>query len=99
MIQTCIILAGGLGTRLQSVVADKPKVMATVGTQPFLFYVFRYLQQQGIKRVVLAVSHQREQVMAYAATWQDVFEISFSVEAEPLGTSGAIRQAVMNFGG
>ena len=96
MIQTCIILAGGLGTRLQSVVADKPKVMATVGTQPFLFYVFRYLQQQGIKRVVLAVSHQREQVMAYAATWQDVFEISFSVEEEPLGTGGAIRQAVMN---
>ncbi len=96
MIKTCIILAGGLGTRLQSVVADKPKVMASVGEQPFLYYVFSYLQKQGIKKIVLAVSYQREQVMAYADTWKDRFEIVYSIEETPLGTGGAIRQAVLD---
>jgi D-glycero-alpha-D-manno-heptose 1-phosphate guanylyltransferase len=96
MIRTCIILAGGLGTRLQSVVADKPKVMATVGSHPFLYYVFSYLQQQGIRKIILAVSHQREQVIEFADTWRDRFEIEYSIEEEPLGTGGAIRQAVMN---
>jgi D-glycero-alpha-D-manno-heptose 1-phosphate guanylyltransferase len=96
MIETCIILAGGLGTRLQSVVADKPKVLARVGEHPFLYYVFSYLHKQGIKKIVLAVSHQREQVIAYADTWKERFEIVYSIEAEPLGTGGAIRQAVMD---
>lgn len=95
MITTCIILAGGLGTRLQSVVADKPKVMANIGDRPFLYYVFSYLQQQGVRKIVLAVSYQREQVMTYADTWKDRFEIQYSVEEEPLGTGGAIRQAVL----
>ncbi len=95
MITTCIILAGGLGTRLQSVVADKPKVMATIGEHPFLYYVFSYLQQQGVRKIVLAVSYQREQVIAYADTWKDLFEIQYSIEEEPLGTGGAIRKAVL----
>ena len=43
-----IILAGGLGTRLRSVVSDLPKCMAPVNGKPFLDYVIDYFKQQGI---------------------------------------------------
>lgn len=42
----CIILAGGLGTRLQSVVSDVPKCMAEVAEKPFLNYLFDYAKNQ-----------------------------------------------------
>lgn len=47
-----IILAGGLGTRLRSVVSDLPKCMAPVAGRPFLFYVINYLQSQGVEKFI-----------------------------------------------
>jgi D-glycero-alpha-D-manno-heptose 1-phosphate guanylyltransferase len=50
----CIILAGGLGTRLQSVVSELPKCLAPIGNRPFLAYLLDYLQEEGITKVVLS---------------------------------------------
>ena len=47
-----IVLAGGLGTRLRGVIGDMPKCMAPVADKPFLHYLFLYLHNQGITRVV-----------------------------------------------
>lgn len=60
-----IILCGGLGTRLRTVVKDVPKPMAPVGGRVFLEFIFEYLKTQGVKSVVLAVSYKYEVIQEY----------------------------------
>ena len=62
MITTAIILAGGFGTRLQSVVIDLPKPMAPVNEQPFLNYQLNYLKHYGIKKVILSLGYLPEKI-------------------------------------
>jgi D-glycero-alpha-D-manno-heptose 1-phosphate guanylyltransferase len=93
MIRECIVLAGGLGTRLRSVVADKPKCMAPVGAHPFLYYLLQYLHRQGITHVVLSLGYKSEQVIEWCAQANLPLDISFAIEEEPLGTGGAILLA------
>jgi NDP-sugar pyrophosphorylase family protein len=92
-----LILCGGLGTRLQSVVPGKQKVVAEVGNRPFLGILLDTIFSQGIKRAVLCVGHHKEQVMEYAEKERAVNpawgEIVFSEEDAPLGTGGAIKNA------
>lgn len=89
-----IILAGGLGTRLSATVRDKQKVMAPVGGRPFLDYILSDLRAKGFLRVVLAVSYRHEQLTQRYGTSYNGIDIAYSVEKEPLGTGGAIRQAL-----
>lgn len=89
-----LILAGGLGTRLRSVVSDLPKVMAEVAGRPFLAHLLDRLASQGFTRVVLAVSYKREAIMAYFGDRHGGLDIAYSIEMQPLGTGGAIRQAL-----
>lgn len=88
-----IILAGGLGTRLKEVVKDLPKPMAPVNGKPFLHYVFEYLNRQGITRAVLAVGYKYEVIKAFLGNSYLNIDIQYSIEEEPLGTGGAIKQA------
>jgi D-glycero-alpha-D-manno-heptose 1-phosphate guanylyltransferase len=94
MIRECIILAGGLGTRLRSVVADKPKCMAPVGAHPFLYYLLQYLHRQGITHAVLSLGYKSEQVIDWCTNTDLPLEVSFAIESEPLGTGGAIMLAL-----
>ena len=55
MTNEAIILAGGLGTRLRSVVADLPKCMAPVAGSPFLYYVIKHLQKEGIDKFIFSI--------------------------------------------
>ena len=89
-----VILAGGLGTRLRSMVPDLPKPMAPVGGKPFLAWVLEDLHQQGIRRAVLAVGYRWESIRDYFGTAHAGLALNYSVEADPLGTGGAIRQAL-----
>jgi len=95
MTEEAIVLAGGLGTRLRSVVYDLPKAMAEVNGRPFLDYVMSFLAAQGVKRVVIAVGHKREAIQAFLkdALRQYGLEVRYSVEEELLGTGGAIFKA------
>ena len=89
-----IILAGGLGTRLRSVISDLPKPMAPVAGQPFLHYIFLYLQKQGITDVVLSVGYKSEVIKEFLGDKYAGINIRYAVENEPLGTGGGIRQAM-----
>ncbi|MBV7531565.1 nucleotidyltransferase family protein [Chitinophaga sp. sic0106] len=90
----CIVLAGGLGTRLRSVVADKPKCMAPIGEQPFLYYLLHYLHKQGITHAILSLGYKSEQVIEWCEQQQLPLRVSFTVEPEPLGTGGGIVYAL-----
>jgi len=89
-----IVLAGGLGTRLRSVVSDLPKCMAPVAGNPFLYYIFRYLQQQGATHVILSVGYKYEAIQAWVEQGSWPFTVSYAIETEPLGTGGAIKLAL-----
>lgn len=93
---TAIILAGGLGTRLRSVVSDVPKPMAPIAGKPFLHWQLDYWCQQGIDRFVLAVGYKHEVISDYFGTRFQGRPIVYSVENSPIGTGGALFQA-MNY--
>lgn len=90
----CIILAGGFGTRLQSVVNDRPKCLAPIGDNPFLEYLLSYLVQQGVQHVVLSLGYKHELVEEWLLSYQAPLHITMVVEKEPLGTGGGIRLAL-----
>src|SRR4051812_43140338 len=89
-----LILAGGYGRRLRSVVADKPKPMADVNGKPFLEYQIEELVGFGVTDVVLCVGYLAGQIQAYfgnGSRWGA--RIAYAVERQPLGTAGALRNA------
>jgi D-glycero-alpha-D-manno-heptose 1-phosphate guanylyltransferase len=92
-IKETIILAGGLGTRLRTVVPDLPKCMAPVAGRPFLHYVISYFQKQGIEKFILSLGYKHEIIEQYILAEFCNIDFIFSVENEPLGTGGAIRLA------
>lgn len=93
MIREAIVLAGGFGTRLQSVVSEVPKPMAPVAGKPFLQYILDYLIDQHIDHAVLAVGYLREVIIDTFGAQYRSLRISYSVETDPLGTGGGILQA------
>ncbi len=93
MIKEAIILAGGLGTRLQSVVSDVPKCMAPVAGKPFLHYVICFLEKNGINHFIFSVGYMHKMIEEYLAKNHVQLKYTISLENEPLGTGGAIRLA------
>jgi D-glycero-alpha-D-manno-heptose 1-phosphate guanylyltransferase len=89
-----IVLAGGLGTRLRSVISDLPKPMAPVNGFPFLHYLFLYLHRQGVTDVVLSVGYRSDAIKAFFGDKYNRINITYCVEEEPLGTGGGIAQAM-----
>jgi D-glycero-alpha-D-manno-heptose 1-phosphate guanylyltransferase len=95
---TCIILAGGLGTRLKSAVPDRPKCLAPVGDQSFLEIQLGLLAQQGVTAFVLSLGHMAQQVVAEANRLRARFDVRTIIEPSPLGTGGAIAFAMRSLG-
>lgn len=91
------ILAGGLGTRLRSVVADRPKVMANVGGRPFLAYQLDQLAEAGFSRVVLLTGWRGNDLRAEFGDAYRSLRLIYSREPEPVGTAGALRHALPYF--
>ena len=88
-----IILAGGLGTRLRSVVSGLPKCMAPVAGRPFLFYVINYLRLQGVEKFIFSLGYKHEIIEEYLNDQFSTLNYQYSIEEEPLGTGGAIQLA------
>ena len=88
-----VVLAGGMGTRLRAVVADRPKVLAPVAGRPFLTYLLDQIADAGIQRVVLSTGHLAEQFAAVIGDRYRNISIVYAHEEQPLGTGGAIRFA------
>jgi D-glycero-alpha-D-manno-heptose 1-phosphate guanylyltransferase len=91
---TAAILAGGLGTRLRSVVSDKPKVLADVGGRPFVEYLLDQLAQEGVRSVVLCTGYMGDQIQNRFGGSYNNMTLCYSREPQPLGTGGALRLAL-----
>ncbi len=85
-----IVLVGGMGTRLRSVIADVPKPMAPIHDKPFLAHLLYYLKKQGITSVVFPVHYMGEKIRAYFSANYAGIDIQYVEEETPLGTGGAI---------
>lgn len=91
---TPLILAGGLGTRLRSVIAHKPKALASVNDRPFLSYLLDQLIAADFRKVILCTGHKAGMVReAFGQSYKELI-ICYSQESKPLGTGGALRYAL-----
>ena len=88
------MLAGGFGTRLRSVVSQVPKPMAPVAGRPFLDYLLGRLDRQGFDHIVLATGYKHQVVSEYFGDAYGKAALSYAVEHTPLGTGGAIVNAL-----
>lgn len=91
MIKEAVVLAGGFGTRLRSVISDVPKPLAPVNGKPFLHYVLQHLQKHGLKHVILSVGYMHEKIREAFGEEYLGMNMSYAVEHEALGTGGGIR--------
>lgn len=90
-----IILCGGEGTRLRSVIGEKQKTMTEIGSEPFLVNVIKHLKKYKITNVIFATGYKSHEVKDYfGANYYFGVEINYSEEKIALGTGGAIRNCL-----
>lgn len=94
MIDTAIILAGGLGTRLKPLTDVTPKPLLPIKNKPILEHILENLQKNGIKKVILSLGYKAEQIQNYFGDGSQYgLNITYIIETENLGTGGAVKQA------
>ena len=95
-----VVLAGGFGTRLRSVLPDLPKPMAPVAGRSFLDWVLHYLARQGVPSVLLSTGYRAETIAAHFAANRPpgLDQIECIPEPEPLGTAGGFLHAIRQSG-
>lgn len=86
-----IILAGGKGTRLSSIVSDRPKPLAIINGEPFLDILLRELRRNGLTRFIIATGFLREKIIDRYKNDNDVVIVE---ETSPLGTGGGLKNAI-----
>jgi NDP-sugar pyrophosphorylase family protein len=91
----CVILAGGLGTRMRPLTDIRPKTLLPVAGRPFAWHQLQWLAAQGITEVVYCIAHQGDQIRRYWKTeTSPVPSLSYVDEGTQLrGTGGALRLA------
>ena len=89
-----VVLAGGFGTRLRSVVPDLPKPMAPVAGRPFLEILLTMLARKGVQRAVLSLGYQADVIVRHFGTAFEGVKLVHEIETTPLGTGGALRAAL-----
>ena len=94
---TAIILAGGMGTRLRGVVNDRPKVMAPVKEEPFMFIILETLVNSGIRNIVVSTGYKSGYIKKGIGDFYKKHRIYYSEENTPLGTSGGVSLAMSRF--
>lgn len=92
----CVILAGGLGTRMRASAPDVPKSMILVAGKPFMAWQLAWLREQGVNDVVLSIGHQGEQLRDFVGDGASFgLRVSYVDEGDHLrGTAGALRFAM-----
>jgi len=88
-----IVLCGGAGLRLREITGNGPKAMATIAGRPFLELLLRQLRRSGCERTILAVGYRQEVIRSHFTDRFLGMQLVYSVEASPLGTGGALRNA------
>lgn len=86
-----VIMAGGLGSRLQELTRDTPKPMLKVGSRPLLETIVRSFADQGFRCFYLAVNYKAEQIESHFGSGRDFgVDIRYLREGQRLGTAGAL---------
>lgn len=88
-----VILCGGFGMRLQSLINDRPKPMVQINGRPFLDILIDYVARYGFTRFILCTGYKRNMIRRYYEKNRGKLLFLFSEESEPLGTAGAIKHA------
>lgn len=100
MIETAVILAGGLGTRLRPLTETTPKPLLPVQGKPTLLHIIENLREHQIKNIILSVGYKVEMIEEYFGDGKKYgIKISYSKEIEPLGTGGAVKKAAAGITG
>ena len=96
-IDTTIIVAGGLGTRLRPLTENTPKPLIPIRGKPIIEHVNRNLKKHGITNIIISIGYKAEQVQEYFGDGSSLgISISYAIETEPLGTGGAVKLASKN---
>jgi len=94
-----LLLVGGMGTRLRSVVPSTPKPLASLGKKSFLELLVRQLKHQGIRQLVMCTGYRAEQIESEFGDGSCLeIAIKYSKETNPLGTAGAVKLAQSHLG-
>jgi D-glycero-alpha-D-manno-heptose 1-phosphate guanylyltransferase len=89
-----IILAGGMGTRLQGVVNNVPKPMAPIQGKPFLDYLLKWITDYPVSKIIFSVGHKADVIKEHYGNVFNSIPVSYAEENQPLGTGGAILNAL-----
>jgi len=87
----CIILAGGYGTRLRSILKNKPKCLAPIGDKSFLEIQIEQLHKYGIEKFILSLGYKAEEVIKKISKIKKNYNLEYFVEEAPLGTGGSVK--------
>ena len=90
---SAVVLCGGLGTRLQEVLPNKPKVLAEINGVPFIYYLLGKIEKTGCRNVILCTGYLAEQVESLLGNKYRELTIVYSKESNPMGTGGALLNA------
>lgn len=96
LIETAVILAGGLGTRLRETVPDLPKPMAPINGRPFLEHQMDYWIDQGISHFILSIGYLKNTIINHFGESYKNATIEYAIEHKPLGTGGGLLLSAKN---
>jgi NDP-sugar pyrophosphorylase family protein len=93
-----LVLAGGFGTRLESLVAEVPKAMAPVGEVPFLYLQIQHWIDQGVRALTFLLHHKADQIIQFLEAERSKLlkdcKVDWVIEPKPMDTGGAVAYAV-----
>jgi len=87
-----IVLCGGLGTRIQAVLKNRPKVLAPIGGSTLLDIIIGMFIKTGFEKIILSVGYLKEHIKEHIE--KNNYRVILSEEEEPLGTGGALKKAL-----
>jgi NDP-sugar pyrophosphorylase family protein len=89
-----LILAGGLGTRLERALPNLPKALAPIKKRPFLAHLLDQIKSSGFRKVILCTGHHGDLIREQFGDSFGELSLTYSHEKKPLGTAGAMRLAL-----
>ena len=92
-----LILAGGRGKRLRPLTDKIPKSLIPINKKPLIQYTIKYLKKFGINEIIICSGYKSKQIQNFLKKKKNFgCKIEYSIETKPLGTAGAIRNAIKN---
>ena len=88
------VLSGGLGTRLATVWAGKPKILVPIGGRPYLDWLLSALKKEGFKRFKMLLGMGSERVVEHLKAYSGEIQVEWTIEDSPLGTGGALANGM-----